>query len=213
MRYAFLVSAIAALSVAGCANPRHQETAVGAGVGAATGAVLGGVMADNSGRGAATGAVVGGAIGAAAGYNWKAIKEKLSGATQGSGVAVKEQGDGSLKLDVPGSVSFDTGSAAITPGFHATLDKIAATLNEHRDTTVTVVGHSDSVGDAQYNMTLSAERARAVTEYLAARGVDRARMVSEGRGETQPVADNASEAGRAMNRRVEILLHAAVASR
>ena len=125
-RNALTVALVAALA-AGCATQRQTETAVGAGAGAATGAVIGGVA--GGGRGAAVGAGVGAAAGAAIGYNWQLIKEKLGIATQGSGVQVSEQKDGSLKVNVPGSVSFATGSATIEPKLYPTLDKIAATLN------------------------------------------------------------------------------------
>lgn len=201
--------AIAALSLStlllgACATQRQTETAVGAGAGAATGAVLG--TAIGGSRGAVVGAAVGAAAGGAIGYNWQAVKEKLGIATRGSGVEVKEQADGSVKLNVPGSVSFDRGSAAVRPAFRPTLDKIAATLAGNRDTAVTIIGHTDSVGGAQFNLDLSRARAASVADYLAGRGIERARMTTDGRGEADPIADNATEAGRARNRRVEILV-------
>jgi outer membrane protein OmpA-like peptidoglycan-associated protein len=191
--------------LAGCATERQTQTAVGAGAGAATGAVLGTVVG-GSGRGTAVGAAVGAGVGAAAGYNWELIKEKLGLATRGSNLQVSEQQDGSLKVNVPGSVSFATGSATLDPRLHPALDRIATTLNEYPATTINVVGHTDSVGDAQANMELSRKRAAAVAAYLSQRGVNGARMVVEGKGEAQPVADNATEAGRAQNRRVEMLI-------
>jgi len=196
---------LAAALGAGCATERQTETAVGAGAGAATGAVLGTVVG-GSGRGTAVGAAVGAAAGAAVGYNWDLVKEKLGIATKDSGVQVTEQTDGSLKVNVPGSVSFSPGSASIDPGLHPTLDKIANTLTEYPASTITVVGHTDGMGDAQANMELSGRRAAAVADYLAQRGVQRSRMAVERRGETEPIADNTTESGRAQNRRVEMVI-------
>src|SRR5215210_7703936 len=105
-------------ALAGCETPRQTETAVGTGAGVATGAVIGAMV--GGGRGAAIGAGIGGGIGAAAGYNWGAIKDKLGIATKGSAVQVSEQPDGSLKLNVPGSVSFATGSASLNSSLYPT---------------------------------------------------------------------------------------------
>lgn len=199
--------ALAAALGAGCATQRQTETAVGAGAGAATGAVVGGAV--GGGRGAAVGGVVGAGVGAAAGYNWQLIKEKLGMATKGSGVQVAEMKDGSLKVNVPGSVSFASGSASLDPKLYSTLDGIANTLNEYPASTITVVGHTDSVGGTQANLDLSGQRAAAVAEYLTQRGVQRNRMVVQSRGEAEPIADNATEAGRAQNRRVEMVIRPA----
>ena len=195
---------VAAALVVGCATERQTQTAIGTGAGAATGAVVGGAM--GGGRGAAVGAVVGGGLGAAAGYNWDLIKEKLGMATKDTGVQVSQQSDGALKLNVPGSISFGTGSSTVTPSMLPTLDKIASTLNEYPDTTVAVTGHTDSLGSTESNQELSRRRAAAVADYLSQRGVKRDRLLVEGRGELEPVADNTSETGRAQNRRVEMVI-------
>jgi outer membrane protein OmpA-like peptidoglycan-associated protein len=199
--------ALAAALAAGCATQRQTETAVGTGAGAATGAVVGGVAGGT--RGAVIGAGVGAAAGAAVGYNWQLIKEKLGIATKDSGVQVSEQSDGSLKLNVPGSVSFATASSTIESRLHPTLDKIAGTLNEYPASTITIVGHTDSQGGSDYNMDLSRRRAAAVADYLAQRNVQRNRMLVDGRGESEPMADNGTESGRAQNRRVEMLVRPA----
>jgi outer membrane protein OmpA-like peptidoglycan-associated protein len=192
------------VALGGCATDRQTETAVGTGVGAATGAVIGSAVGGR--QATAVGAVVGGAAGAAVGYNWNTVKEKLGMASKGSEVQVSEQKDGTLMLNVPGSVSFATDSSTIAPTLQPTLDKIAGTLQEYPATTITVVGHTDSMGDAQYNMQLSEQRASAVANYLVQRGIDPRRITVQPRGETAPIADNASEAGRAQNRRVEMLI-------
>jgi outer membrane protein OmpA-like peptidoglycan-associated protein len=208
MRYdvTLITVAVVAALATGCATQRQTETAVGTGVGAVSGAAIGGAV--GGGRGAAVGTAVGAGAGAAVGYNWQLIKEKLGIATRGSGVQVSETRDG-LRVNVPGSISFATGSAAIEPRLYPTLDRIATTLNEYPASTVTVVGHTDNVGDAQSNQELAARRANAVVNYLTERGVQRGRMVVQGRGEAEPIANNSTEAGRAQNRRVEMLIRAA----
>ena len=195
-----VVSALAA----GCETPRQTQTAVGTGAGVATGAAVGAAM--GGGRGAAIGAGIGGAVGAAVGYNWETVKDKLGMATKGSAVQVSEQKDGSLKVNVPGSVSFASGSSSLDPKLFPTLDRIASTLNEYPETTITVVGHTDSQGSTEANRALSGSRAAAVADYLQQRRVSRDRMVVDSRGELEPIADNATEAGRAQNRRVEMLV-------
>ncbi len=207
LTHSAIALALVATLGAGCATEQKSQTAIGAGAGAATGAVLGSVIG-RSGTSTAIGAVVGGGLGAAAGYNWQLIKEKLGMATKDTAVKVSEQQDGSLKVNVPGSVSFASGSAAITPALYPTLNKISATLNEYPETRITVVGYTDSVGSMESNNELSLKRADAVVNYLTQRGVQRGRMAVEGRGELNPIADNATEAGRADNRRVEMLVQA-----
>lgn len=196
---------VVSLLGAGCATEQQTRTAVGTGAGAAAGAVLGTVIG-GSGRGTVVGATLGAGLGAAAGYNWDKVREKLGMGTKGSGVDVSQQSDGALKLNVPGSVSFVSGSATLSPRLYETLNNVAATLNEYPDTTVTIIGYTDSVGDSTSNLELSRRRAAAVADYLNQRGVNRSRMIVDGRGEAQPIASNATEDGRAQNRRVEMLI-------
>lgn len=193
-----------ALAAGGCATERQTQTAIGTGAGAATGAVLGGAVGDS--RGAVVGAAIGAGVGAAAGYNWETVKRKLGMDTRDSQVQVSEERDGALKLNVPGSVSFASGSATIDPGLYPVLNRVAETLREYPATTVTVIGHTDSVGSDAANLELSRERAAAVARFLMDRGVRAERIHFVGRGETEPVADNATDDGRAKNRRVEILV-------
>ncbi len=120
------VFAVAGSLLAGCATQQGTNTAVGTGVGAGTGAALGAIF--GGGKGAAIGAGVGAAVGGITGYNWQAIHNKLSGATKGTGTQITEQPDGSLKLNIPSSVTFDTNSYAIKPSFAPVLDQLAQTL-------------------------------------------------------------------------------------
>ncbi|MCW5663014.1 MAG: OmpA family protein [Piscinibacter sp.] len=198
--------ALAAALLTGCANmsERQKGTAIGAGVGAGVGAVL----SSATGGKAGTGAVVGGAIGAVAGNLWsKRMEEKraaMQQATQGTGIDVSRTADNQLKVNVPSDFSFDVGRAAIKPAMRPVLDQFAAGLDPAMR--VRIVGHTDSTGSDAINNPLSIERAQSVRDYLATRGVAPALVETEGRGSHEPVADNASEAGRAQNRRVEIFL-------
>lgn len=200
--------AAAALVLSGCESmsERQKGTAVGAGVGAGVGAVLGSVTGGKAG----TGAVIGGAIGAVAGNLWSKRQEDrrvaMEQATQGTGVDVTRTADNQLKVNIPSDVSFDTGSAVIKPQMRTVLDPFAASLKDDPKAQLTIVGHTDSTGSEATNNPLSVQRAQSVRDYLAARGVASTRIQIDGRGEREPVADNVSDAGRAQNRRVEILL-------
>lgn len=201
-------AAAAALVLVGCESmsERQKGTAVGAGVGAGVGAVLGSATGGKAG----TGAVVGGAIGAVVGNLWSKRQEDrrvaMEQATQGTGVDVTRTADNQLKVNIPSDVSFDTGSAVIKPQMRAVLDPFAASLKDDPKAQLTIVGHTDSTGSEATNNPLSVQRAQSVRDYLAARGVASTRIQIDGRGEREPVADNVSDAGRAQNRRVEILL-------
>ncbi|KQZ30389.1 OmpA family protein [Duganella sp. Root1480D1] len=201
---------IAVLATTGCAdmNATQRGTATGAGVGAGIGAVLGAATGPGGGKRAAGGAVLGAAVGAVVGNVWskrmEAQKQQMEQATQGTGVQVSQTGDNRLKLEIPSDISFDTGRSDIKPDFRPILDRFASTLNENPATTVSIVGHTDSTGNASVNQPLSVERAAHTRDYLATRGVSPTRIVIEGRGEQEPVASNDDAAGRARNRRVEI---------
>ncbi|GAB2919458.1 OmpA family protein [Paraburkholderia jirisanensis] len=200
------VFAVAGALLAGCATQQGTNTAVGTGVGAGTGAALGAIF--GGGKGAAIGAGVGAAVGGVTGYNWSRIHDKLTGATKGTGTQITEQPDGSLKLNIPSSVTFDTNSYAIKPSFQPVLAQVAQTLNQNPEVIAQVVGHTDSTGQPAYNQTLSVNRAESVTSMLAQQGVAAQRLSATGMGANQPIADNNTEAGRAQNRRVEIYLRA-----
>ncbi|WP_109480990.1 OmpA family protein [Paraburkholderia sp. C35] len=198
--------AVVGALLGGCATQQGTNTAVGTGVGAGTGAALGAIF--GGGKGAAIGAGVGAAVGGVTGYNWQNIKNKLSGATKGTGTQITEQPDGSLKLNIPSSVTFDTNSYAIKPSFAPVLTQVAQTLNQNPEVVAQVVGHTDSTGQPAYNQTLSVNRAQSVVNQLAQDGVQPQRLAASGMGANQPIADNSTEAGRAQNRRVEIYLRA-----
>ena len=205
MKAKLISLAIVAALAAGCATEQGTHTAVGTGAGAAVGAGVGNLIGHDK-KSTAIGAAVGAAVGAGVGYNWTAIRNKLSGQTAGTGTQIVDQPDGSLKLNIPSQVTFDTDSATIKSSFRGVLDGVAHTISQEPGINARVVGHTDSTGNPDHNMTLSQRRAQSVSAYLGDRGVARARLSAEGRGETQPVASNATEEGRSQNRRVEIYL-------
>src|SRR5690606_16717595 len=94
----------------------------------------------------------------------------------------------------------------VIPAFYRTLDAVAIVLRKFDKTLIDVDGHTDSVGNAQYNLALSERRAGSVANYLASTGIDPRRMSAIGYGMERPVASNATDAGRAQNRRVEIAI-------
>ena len=213
-----LVLSLSALTLtigglSGCANmsETQRDTGIGAGIGAVTGAIIGRATAGgDKSKSTATGAAVGAAIGAAGGYLWsqrmQEQKAAMEQATAGTGVGVSQTADNQLKVDIPSDISFDTGRYDIKPNMRPVLDRLASSLNQHPVTTVTIIGHTDSTGSDAINDPLSVNRAAATRDYLVMRGVASQRIAIDGRGSRQPIADNATASGRAMNRRVEIFI-------
>ena len=210
------VALAATLTFAGCAtytgqtsdpndpNRTQRGALIGAGIGAVAGLLSGDDATERRQRamvGAGVGALAGGAVGAYQDRQEAALRSQLAG----TGVDVIRDGD-NITLNMPGAITFGFDSSALQPQFRPVLDDLAVTLNEYNQTIVEVAGHTDSVGDAAYNQTLSEQRAATVANYLAGRGVIRDRMITIGAGETRPIASNDTEAGRAQNRRVEITL-------
>ena len=213
MRISHAVACLAVVGLlGGCANTSQMsqggKTAAGAGVGAALGAGLGALIGGNS-HGALIGAGIGAVAGGIAGYNWSGIKKDVqqSGATK-LGVDVTEMPDGTLKVNIPSNVSFDTNKYDLKPALLPVLNSVAQALVQHPELRAKSIGYTDSTGSASFNQTLSVNRAQAVTNYLTSQGVAASRLSIEGRGPNDPVASNSTAAGRAMNRRVELYLYA-----
>ena len=101
------------------------------------------------------------------------------------------------------NINFELNAARISAGSRQPLDTLVQALHSQTNFNVEIAGHSDNTGSAAYNQTLSDQRAHAVRQYLIQQGIDGARLSAHGYGESQPVADNSSASGRAMNRRVE----------
>lgn len=201
--------AIVAL-VAGCTtvNPYTGQTQTskavwGTAIGAATGAATGALVAGNSGKGALVGGLAGAALGAGTGYYLDVQAAELRQELASTGVQVVESDD-SIRLIMPGNITFRTDSADINSNFYPVLNSVAKVLNKYSNSTVLVSGHTDSTGSADYNLTLSKSRAQSVAAYLQGQGVKSSRFEVIGMGSSNPIASNSDAAGRAQNRRVEI---------
>ncbi len=109
-------------------------------------------------------------------------------------------------LNMPSDITFNVDQDAVKPDFYSVLNSVALVLKKYKQTTVDVFGHTDSTGSDQHNFDLSQRRALSVANYLSAQGVDSRRFAVTGFGKTRPIASNATPAGRAQNRRVEIQL-------
>ena len=145
---------------------------------------------------------IGGVGGAGLGYLLDQQIKELDEATAGSGVDVSETPDGTgILVNLP-DVTFAVDSTTISPSFRAALDEVAASLQKYPNSLIDVMGHTDSTGSDSYNLDLSRRRAESVKAYLVMRGVSGARIATVGYGEQYPRADNTTEQGRALNRRV-----------
>ncbi len=201
------VVVLAAMLVVGCAtDDPNRRAKTGAAIGAVAGAVLGHQLDDDSGKfvGAAVGAIAGGVVGNYMDKQEQDFNQALAEEQQDHAIEIERLKDDTLKLSLDSEVSFDFDRAEIKPAFQPTLDKLADVLIKYNRTVVHVLGHTDSLGTEAYNLELSKRRANAVGDYLMTRGVPGDRLQMEGRGEGEPRATNDTEAGRQLNRRVEI---------
>ncbi|WP_172122470.1 MULTISPECIES: OmpA family protein [unclassified Devosia] len=214
MKSKLLVAGLAALALSACSsiNPYTGESQLsntaggallGTGGGAITGALVGAAVGGDPRVGALIGAGVGGLAGAAIGDYMDDQEAELRAQLQGTGVSVTRVGQ-QIILNMPSNITFATDQASVQPQFNQTLVSVALVLKKFDQTIVDVYGHTDSQGDDNYNLSLSQRRAVAVATILANQGIDQRRFFIEGKGETSPIASNATESGRAQNRRVEI---------
>ncbi len=181
-----------------------KGVAIGSGGGAAAGAVIGKTLG-NTAAGAIAGAAVGGTVGAIIGRHMDQKAEEIEEELEGVTVQRVEEGI---------AVSFDSGllfafdSANLRTASRENLDKLTTIINRDDDTILLIVGHTDSVGDADYNMELSQRRAQSAADYMISQGLAESRVQTDGRGETEPIADNETDDGRQENRRVEVAIYA-----
>lgn len=180
----------------------------GAVIGAAAGAAVGLISGDDSAERkkralilAGVGALAGGGIG----YYMDQQEMKLRQELEGTGVSVTRIGD-NITLNMPGNVTFAVDSGDVNAQFYPVLDSVAVVLEEFDQTFVEVAGHTDSTGTREYNQKLSERRAESVAAYLVSRDVDGQRLITVGGGEDHPIASNSTEAGKALNRRVELTI-------
>lgn len=219
MRVNFIVAGVGVAAMLGAtactttdpyrSSPPRNNTATGAIAGAVGGALLGYLTNTSDGEqgrknaliGAGIGALGGAAVGAYMDNQQRALEAELSG----SGVGVARQGD-NLVLRMPSDVTFATDRSDIDSRFYGVLDDVAQVLNQYDQSTIDIIGHADSTGAEDYNLNLSRQRASSVAGYLVSRSVLADRLFVDGYGETRPVASNDTEAGKAQNRRVEIVI-------
>ena len=209
--------ALAALTVTllgGCASytgqtndpndPNRTRTGalIGAGIGAVAGLLSGSDATERRQR-ALVGAGIGGLAGGSIGAYQDRQEAELRRQTAGTGIGVVRDGD-VIKLNLPDGVTFDFGKAELKPQFYPALNNVASTLREYNQTIVEVSGHTDSIGSEAVNQRLSEQRAASVGNYLIGQGLQRERFEIVGMGKRYPGASNDTDAGRALNRRVEI---------
>lgn len=206
------VVVLSATLLVGCeatrnANNQQKGTVIGAAGGAIIGAVIGNNVGsgDNSELGAVIGGVVGGAAGNIIGNKMdkqaQRIEEEIPGAE------VERIDDGIVvNFDENSGVYFATNKYDINAKSQETLNGLSQVMREYPQTNILVVGHTDNTGSADYNMTLSKNRAQAVTNYLVTNGISAGRFTTQWYGEEQPKYDNTTSAGRAKNRRVTLAI-------
>ena len=202
----FVLVTLTLLSTTACASWGKKES--GGLIGAATGGAIGGVIGNQTGstaRGAIIGAVVGGAAGAVIGHQMdqqaKELKQSIPGAT------VARVGEG-ITVTFSSGLLYDFDSDMVRVEAAKNLRSLAQSLDKYPNTDLMIVGHTDAVGSTVYNQSLSERRAKAAADYLITQAVASSRLRAVGRGETEALGSNETEAGRQVNRRVEIAIYA-----
>ena len=195
-----------ALALTGCTynNGEPNRPVNGAINGTTTGAVLGTIIGDSR-ESAIIGGVLGGVVGGVIGENMARQERELNQQLAGSGALITNTGS-QLRVILPESVTFPTGSAVVNSGFLPALNELARSLRTHPNSTVRVVGHTDNVGSREFNQQLSLDRALSVARILISDGVSASRITYSGRNYAEPITSNASANGRAQNRRVEVII-------
>jgi len=182
-----------------------SKTGIGAGIGAAGGAILGALAGGGKRKNVLLGAGIGALAGGGVGYYMDKQDNELRAQLQNTGVSVTRNGD-NIILNMPGNITFATGSSDINADFFSVLNSVALVVNKYEKTYIDIVGHTDNVGSAEMNQRLSEARANSVARYLESQKVLSQRIVTSGVGMNNPVASNSTPEGRAQNRRVEIVL-------
>lgn len=205
-----------AVVVSACAtDDPNRRAKIGAAVGAVTGAVIGHQVNDHEGKyvGAALGALAGVSVGHYMDQQQAELQKRLADEQAQETLSITRMSGNALRVGVASDYSFEIDSAELSFDAQTTFDKIANVLKDYDKTAIHVVGHTDSTGSEEYNQKLSERRASAVAKYLSGQGVTSLRIVTWGRGESEPVAGNDTRAGRARNRRVDIVLKPIVEGR
>ena len=221
MKRKLISTLVAGALLAGCGDiPKPSDRPLenwegGALIGAGIGAVVSAVAySKDRTKGAVLGAVggglAGGAVGAYMDSQKKDLEKNLAKEIQAGQAKVETLPNHVVRITMTSQTAFETNSAEVKPAFDSTMDKLADVVVRYAKTTLVVVGHTDNVGSDSYNQKLSERRAAAVAQYFESRRVNPVRLSVSGKGESSPVASNASEAGRQQNRRVEIYVEPVV---
>lgn len=197
------ITIAAAVLAAGCAmNKAGQGAIIGAGTGGVVGAVIGNATGSTV-RGAIIGAAVGGVAGAVIGHQMDKQAQELAYSLPGA--TVQRVGEG-ITVTFPDGLLFGNNSDQLSYTAQDNLHQFAESMVKYPNTRTVIVGHTDSNGSTSYNLDLSVRRAESAAGYVASQGVDRSRISTAGRGETEPIATNDDAAGRQLNRRVEVAI-------
>ncbi|MFD1629119.1 OmpA family protein [Pseudopedobacter beijingensis] len=183
-----------------------NNTTKGAGIGTAAGAGIGALIGGKAGN-TAVGAIIGGALGGTAGALIGKKMDKQAKEIEAAipGAEVIPAGEGIIvKFD--SGLLFEFNKSTLSSTAKQNIDNLAASLNKYPDTDILVVGHTDNVGTDAVNDRISLERANAVASYATSKGVSGSRLKTSGKGKTEPIASNDTDAGRTQNRRVEIVI-------
>jgi outer membrane protein OmpA-like peptidoglycan-associated protein len=215
MRLLMMVAVAGGLALGGCATTSETDDGGSdkATAGAIIGGIVGGVVANNTGRqssgktvlGVMAGAVAGGVIGDSMDKKETSLR-RIASERDAKEMEIVRVREDLLRISVSSEASFDFDRAELKPEFKPTLNKVSDVLHNDPNQRIRVVGHTDSQGSDAYNQQLSERRAQATASYLISQGVASSQVTVEGRGESEPRADNATAEGRAQNRRVEIFL-------
>ena len=176
------------------------------GIGAVVCGALGSRKSSQRARQAAAGC---GLVGLGVGAYMDQQEAKLRQELVSSGVQVVREGE-NIRLVMPNRITFAVNKSTLNTSIYATLNSVIKVLNEFDETNLQVAGHTDSSGAATYNQSLSVSRATSVADYLSSRNIRSGRLFVVGYGESRPITSNASSAGRAENRRVELLIEPSV---
>lgn len=196
--------AVTAMSFQACNSLTNTQKGVG--IGAAAGGVIGGIIGKKAGN-TAVGAIIGAAVGGTAGGFIGKRMDKQAAEIQKAipNAEVIREGEGIIvKFD--SGILFDFDKFALKDAAKQNIESLAKSLNQYPGTDIKIIGHTDSRGTEEYNMGLSERRAAAVKAYAVAQGVPSSRLITMGKGYAEPIADNATDEGRALNRRVEIVI-------
>ncbi|MGV6803014.1 MAG: OmpA family protein [Ruegeria sp.] len=208
------VGLCAVLVLSACTDPGtlriqddpNQNAKQGALLGGLIGAGVGAIANDsNPGLGAVAGAAIGAAGGGLIGNQLDKQAAELRQQLANDGITIVNAGD-RLIVTVPNDITFDTDSATVRPELRTDLVRVGQNLVNYPNSNVQIIGHTDSDGEADYNLALSERRANAVADILQANGVSYSRIATFGRGENVPIASNLTPEGKAQNRRVEIVI-------